>query len=48
MGGKIVSEESRGTKSKTLFLMLCYQNPMDNVCSENIELFSMLQRSRLS
>ena len=34
-GWQVVSEESRGTKSKTLFYNLCYQNPMDNVCLEN-------------
>ena len=29
MGGKIVSEESRGTKSVNLFYTLCYQNQVN-------------------
>ena len=32
-GGKVVSEESCGTISKSLFHASCYQNQMDNVCA---------------
>ena len=32
-GGKVVLEQSRGTKSKSLFHSLCYHNQMDNACA---------------
>ena len=44
-GGKIISEESRGAKSESIFHTLCYQSQMDYVCPEKIELSSMSQRS---
>ena len=37
--------ESRDAKSERLFHTLCYQNQIDNVCPEKIELSSMSQRS---
>ena len=46
-GGKIISEESRGTKSKSLCHTLYYQNQMDNLFPETA-LSGMSQRSGCS
>ena len=34
MGGKIVSEESRGKNFESQFHTLCYQNQMGNMCPD--------------
>ena len=46
-GGKIVLEQSRGTKSEGFFHTLCLDNKMDNVCTGKNEVSSISTRTKV-